>query len=964
MRSILLVIGLILSCGGAPGALAGSEADEIAFFESKVRPILSERCFECHSTGKKVKGGLALDTRADWAKGGDAGPAIVPGKPHESLLITAIGWRDLDLQMPPKQQLSERERQVLTEWVQRGAHDPRAGAAQAPAKDRALGIEAGRTFWAYAPLTSATPPAVQDAGWARTPIDHFILAGLEARGLRPAADATPVALVRRLVFSLTGLPPSPQQVDRFVARAGTNGTTGSNRAQAVDELTAELLATPAFAERWASHWLDLTRFAESSGGGRTLLFKDAWRFRDYVVQSFAENRPLDQMIREHIAGDLLPAASPQERARQLTATAFLALGPTIYEEQDKQRLRFDVIDEQLDTIGKAFLGQTIGCARCHDHKFDPILQRDYYALAGIFASTRTLSNYTDNVVRWIDAPLPLAAAEEKAITQAASQLESAQKRLKEAKNEVARFKDVASGLSQKTNQPIPLSELAGIVIDDAQAQASGQWKQSTHSPHFFGSGYRHDDGKDKGAKTLTFTPRLPASGRYEVRLAYPALAGRSTRVPVHIFHAMGEVTVFVDQTRTPDLENRFVSLGTFTFEQDGDSYVIVSNEGTTGYVTADLVQFLPVGATPAALATKAAAEPPTVSTLRAEISRLEKQVAELTAITESRPLTMSVREEDTVGDTHIRIRGEVHQKAALVPRGFLSVLSHGTTTLPASQSGRRELADWLVSSRNPLTARVLVNRVWAWLAGQGLVRTVDNFGTTGEAPSHPELLDHLARRFQEGGWNLQALIRDIVGSRTWQLAVASAPADPDNRWWSHAQRRRLDAEQIRDALLTVSGALDRTVGGANIRGANTAASESAAASAVEFGYQFTDLRRSLYTPAFRNNRLELFALFDFGDINSSQGQRHTSTVAPQALYFLNHPFVLEQAKLAAQRALAAAGTPAQRLASAFTHCLGRTPLPAETAACTALLQEGAPSEEAWTMIFQTLFGSVAFRYLD
>lgn len=951
---------LLLLC--LPLVLTAVES-ETAWFETHVRPILHERCIECHSTTKKVKGGLSLDTKADWVKGGDAGPAIVPGKPEESLLIKAVSWHDLDLQMPPKKKLSDRELNVLTEWVRRGAHDPRLasqGSAQAAVqKSSALSVEAGRTFWAYAPLTPPAPPAVKNSAWVRGDIDRFVLAGLESRGMQPVADAAPVDLVRRLVFVLTGLPPTSEQIDRFVA--------ATDRARAVDELTAELMATPAFAERWASHWLDITRFAESSGGGRTLLFKDAWRFRDYVVQALAENRPLDRVIREHLAGDLLPAASPEERARNLTATGFLALGPTIYEEQDKQRLRFDVIDEQLDTIGKAFLGQTISCARCHDHKFDPILQRDYYALAGIFASTRTLSNYSDNVVSWIDAKLPLDPEQEQRFAEAEVELDAAKKRLKTAKNELAKIKDVASGLAKKTNQPIPLSDLTGIVIDDADAQANGGWKHSTYSKHYFGKGYLHDDGKEKGAKTLTFMPRLPAAGRYEVRLAYPALAGRATRVPVHIFHAMGDVTVYVDQTKEPDIEGRFVSLGTFQFEQDGNSYVIVSNEGTTGYVTADLVQFLPAGgssqiATAAAPAT-APSESQGASTLRSEISELEKRIAELTQLHDSRPLAMSVREEDTIADTHIRVRGEVHHKAALVPRGFLSVLINKPASLPSTQSGRKELAEWLVSADNPLTARVLVNRVWTWLVGQGLVRTVDNFGTTGETPSHPELLDHLAQRFQREGWDLRQLIREIIRSRTWQLAVGQAANDPDNRLLSHANRRRLDAEQIRDAMLVVSGALDRTVGGPNIRGAKSADSVSAAASAVEFGYQFTDVRRSLYTPAFRNNRLELFATFDFSDINTSQGQRHTSTVAPQALYFLNHPFVSEQARLAAKSVLSSPGTTDERLVTLFRRSLGRAPLPAERAACEQALGDDA-NEDAWTMIAQSLFGSVGFRYVN
>jgi hypothetical protein len=427
------------------------------------------------------------------------------------------------------------------------------------------------------------------------------------------------------------------------------------------------------------------------------------------------------------------------------------------------------------------------------------------------------------------------------------------------------------------------------------------------------------------------------------------------------------VTVYVDETKEPDIEGRFVSLGTFQFEQDGDSYVIVSNEGTTGIVTADLVQFLPVGSPPQdliATATPGTTDTTAGSALRNEISSLEQLIAKLSPIKESRPLAMCVHDEDAIADTAIRIRGDVHQQGAVIPRGFLSILSQSSVSLPAAQSGRRELAEWMVGSTDPLAARVMVNRVWGWLFGQGLVRTPDNFGTTGEAPSHPELLDYLAQRFQREKWNAQSLIREIIRSRTWQLAVATAPDDPDNRWLSHAWRQRLDAEQLRDAMLAVSGALDRTVGGPNIHGAISAASDSVAASSVEFGYQFSDVRRSLYAPAFRNNRLEIFALFDFSDINSTQGQRHTSTVAPQALYFMNNPFVIEQARLAAKGLLSQHVSPAARLTQIFVSCLGRPPLTAEAAACTQVLQSGAAEEEAWAMIVQSLFGSLAFRYLD
>ncbi len=362
-----LVLALLAAATSSAHA-AVPDAAGLDFFEKKVRPILVERCYECHSEGKKVKGGLRLDLREGWAKGGDTGPAIVPGKPEESLLLTAIHWKDRDLEMPPKKKLPAAEIAVIEDWVKLGAPDPRDAAVAK--KQHGLSLEEGRKFWSYSPLTPPAVPAVKDAGWPRTDVDRFILTKLETQNNAPAPDAAPATLARRLYLQLNGLPPTPAQVDAFVADAATD------RQAAMRKTVDALLASPRFGEAWGRHWLDVARFAESSGGGRTLLFKDAWRFRDYVVESFNADVPFDRFTREQIAGDLLPAATPADARRQLTATAFLALGPTNYEEQDKQQLRFDVIDEQLETLGRAFLGQTISCARCHDHKFDPIPQRD------------------------------------------------------------------------------------------------------------------------------------------------------------------------------------------------------------------------------------------------------------------------------------------------------------------------------------------------------------------------------------------------------------------------------------------------------------------------------------------------------------------------------------------------------------------------------------------------------------
>ena len=965
-RTLIL---LALPFGTALAATADEGAD---FFEKKIRPLLVERCLECHSDEHKVKGGLRLDSKEGWQAGGDAGPALVPGNLEESLLIKAVRYRDSDLKMPPKKKLPAAEVALLEEWVRMGAPDPRTGAASVKKKQVGMSIEDGRKFWSYVAPKKAAPPVVKDAAWPRNDIDRFILAKIEEKGARLAPDAAPEVLARRIYYTLTGLPPSPEEVDAFVRSATRDPES------AIASTVDRLLQSPHFGERWGRHWLDVARFAESSGGGRTLLFKDAWRYRDYVIEAFNRDQPFDEFLREQIAGDLLPAADTADQRRKITATAFLALGPTNYEEQDKQQLRFDIIDEQLDTIGKAVLGQTVGCARCHDHKFDPIPQRDYYALAGVFASTRTLFNYTDNVARWIARPLTLDGDEEHRVAAHEAKLAAIKDELDAAKKELARAKARAVRGDDEPGKALPVAGLAGIVIDDEEAKAIGHWKVSQNKQDYVGEGYRTDGNEAKGTKTLTFAPKIPKTGRYEVRFAYTAGPNRADKVPVLVFHADGQETIYVNQKDEPALDGHFVSLGKFRFEQDGAGFVLVSNEDTKGHVIADAVQFL----SEEVLTAEASAPPPPGAegekrrALDERVKEIEGGMKKLAKDGPQRPSAMAVREDDEIADTHIRVRGLVAQKGALVPRGFMQVLGIPSPQFPQKESGRREVADWLTSPANPLTARVFVNRVWGWVFGQGIVRTTENFGTTGELPSHPELLDWLAVRFVEEGWSVKRLVREMLLSRTWRLAVQAEIrnpkseirnfSDPDNRLFSHASRRRLDAEQIRDTMLAVSGQLDLRVLGPNIGGAGEINANDSASQNVEYKYEFTDVRRSVYTPAFRNRRLELFEAFDFGDINAPIGHRHVSTVAPQALYLLNHPFVLEQAKLAAERALASSATDEERLTNAFRTALCRVPSEKERAIFNKLLRDAGEDRRAgaWSQIYQTLFACLDFRYLD
>lgn len=961
---------LCLALAALVAATVARATPEFEFFEKKVRPLLAEHCYECHAPQHKVKAGLRLDVPQGWLVGGESGPAVIPGRVDESRLIRAIRAVDAEVEaMPPKSTLSREEIAVFEEWIRRGAPAPAAPDVPALAQSSGMSIEEGRRFWSFVPPTAPpTPTLTQHAGWARTALDRFVAAGWESRGLAPAPDAGRAAWLRRVTFDLIGLPPTPEQIDAFVA---------DRHPDAFARVVDHLLASPHFGERWGRRWLDVARFAESSGGGRTLLFKDAWRYRDYVIDSFNRDVPFDTFIREQIAGDLLPHTSPAQRTRQLSATAFLALGPTNYEEQNKAALRMDIVDEQLDTIGKAFLGMTIGCARCHDHKFDPIPTHDYYALAGILRSTRTLENYTDNVAKWVDAPLPLDEAASQALAAHERQIAQLEAEIRKLRAPVrANAKTASTDGEFALGKPVPLAALPGIVIDETKARIVGDWRESTFARSYIGAGYLTDLNEGKGAKTLTFTPTLPRSGRYEVRFAYTPNPNRSPNTPVTILHADGEKTVHLDQRETPPILGRFVSLGTYRFEQDGEGYVLVSNEGTTGFVVADAIQFLPadapapaaeVATTPPAADAKAAAN-------LAAVRRLEADLRKLKAEGPRRPLTMSVAESDDIGDTEIRIRGNIRTLGPKVPRGFLRVASTGPAPqIPAHESGRREFADWIASADNPLTARVTVNRVWAWLFGAGIVRSVDNFGTTGDAPTNQPLLDHLARQFVADGWSMKRLVRTIVLSRTYQLASSASPellaADPENRHFARANRRRLDAEQIRDAILWASGQLKLDLGGPNIgEGPNGAAGLPVNA---EYTYVFTDTRRSVYTPAFRNKRLELFEVFDFGDINAPMGLRHVSTVAPQALFLMNHPFVIEQARHAATRTLATPDrTDPARIDAAYRLILGRAPTPREQELAHTFVRApdiesaATPPADRWAHFFQALFASIDFRYLD
>ncbi|MFO0889236.1 MAG: DUF1553 domain-containing protein [Isosphaeraceae bacterium] len=919
------------------GARGAEDPAGVALFEAKIRPVLIRECYPCHASGaKSIKGGLRLDSREGLRAGGESGQILIPGKPDESPILEAL--RHEGLAMPPRGKLPDAVIADFTHWIKLGAPDPRDGAAPARPSPAANDIEAGRRFWAYQAPRTSLPPEVRDASWPSTEIDRFILAGLEAKGLRPVADADRHTLARRLAYDLIGLLLPPEEVDAFVADPAPD---------AYERLVDRLLASPAFGERWGRHWLDVARFAESLTL-RGFIFPNAWRYRDFVIEAFNSDMPFDRFVLEQIAGDLVAAGSPRDRRRQVTATTFLMLGNANLEEQDKRQLDMDLVDEQLDTIGKAILGQTIGCARCHDHKFDPIPTRDYYALAGILASTRALEHA--NVSKWLEVPLPVPEREEAALRRQEEAVAALEARIKAEKSGRSQVGPSAGG-------PLPVASAPGIVVDDAKARRVGDWTTSRFSRTYIGAGYLHDGDAGKGEKTLTFQPELPEAGPYDVWLAYSPGSSRSSEVPVTVLSADGETTVRVDMRATPPIDGRYVSLGRFRFEKNGQGFVMIANEGTTGHVTADAVCFVPARMVVPSGPGKAVADSASPSP--------EIELKRLKAAGPRRPMAMTVLERPKPGDTQVHIRGSVHTLGDHVPRGFLRVATLGPApAIPSDQSGRRELAEWLGSGRNPLTARVFANRAWHWLFGAGLVRTTDNFGTTGEPPSHPELLGDLAARFAgEDGWSVKRLVRRIVLSRTYRLASAAdadpkaALADPENRLLRRQNRRRLDAECIRDAILSAGGALRRDMGGPGFP----------ADLPADYDYRDSQTRRSVYVPVFRNALPELFEVFDFADPSMVVGRRDASTVAPQALFLMNHPFVLDQARRASRRLLAGPDRddPA-RGARAYRWTLGRAPTPAERELAVRFVagEPGMRAEDAWALVFQALFSSVDFRYVN
>jgi hypothetical protein len=766
--------GVLLSLGLALPAAAVSAEEDLAFFESKIRPLLAERCYECHSArANKVKGGLLLDSREGVQKGGDSGPVLVKGEPGKSLLLKALSYRDSDLQMPPEGKLADSEISLLREWIERGAPDPRDEPVGSVAVEPGIDYEEGRKFWSFVPPVSHEFPGVQAPEWPRKELDHFVLARMEEAGLSPAPEAGRRTLVRRAYLDLHGLPPTTEQVQAFVH---------DDRPDAWKQLIDELLASPRYGERWGRHWLDVARYSDSNGMDEDIAHPEAWRYRDYVIRSFNEDKRFDEFIVEQLAGDLLPGDSLEQRRDQVAALGFLSVGPKMLACDDPDKMRRDIVDEQLDTTGRAFMGMTLGCARCHDHKFDPVSIEDYYGMAGIFLSTKTLTKYTV----------------------------------------VAHYH----------------------LHDLTEPEVAARWKE------------------------------------------------------------IGELE-----------------------KKKGDK-----------------------------------------KTKEEEKKALEGRIAGLKKDLPSRHHVMGVTE-DAVADTKVHLRGNYLTLGEEVPRRVLPVISgFDQPPMPAGQSGRLELARWMASPEHPLTARVIVNRLWRWHFGRGLVPTPDNFGVLGERPTHPELLDHLALKLIETGWSLKAMHREMMQSATYRQDSRSERTlreDPENKLFARWKPRRVEAEVVRDSILFKSNRLDLTVGGGTLRRKPTEYIDKG-----KMKEWIKSPRRAVYLPVIRSAGYDELNAFDFADPSVANGNRKTSTVTQQALVLMNSPMVHESAVHLAGIMLEATqgASTGQRADWMVVHYYGRPARPEEMARITGSVEssqkEGSEEVEAWASVARVLMASNEFLYME
>ncbi len=915
LREALVLLGVALS--GLPVVAAAPAATGIDFFESRIRPLLVENCYGCHSHGREIKGGLALDSMSGVRSGGESGPAVVPGKPGESLLLRAVRYQDEHLRMPPKKENRLTAAQIadLEKWIAAGAPDSRTGKGVKLSPMEEIRRD-GRDHWAFRPLKKPATPKPADDARIASEIDAFILGKLEAQGMTMSPEADKRTLIRRAYYDLTGLPPTMEEVDAFVADEAPD---------AFRKLVNRLLDSPRYGERWGRHWLDVARFADTKGylpGGVERRYPYSWTYRDYVIRAFNEDLPFNRFILEQLAADRLELG---EDKRPLAALGFLTLGRRFLNNRN------DIIDDRIDVVMRGFMGLTAGCARCHDHKHNPVTMADYYSLYGVFNSSQE------------PGELPLLGIEPDPKDNAAWKAERAKR---EKERDDFRAQKVAEALAKVRSRcgdyMLGVHEVGGWT--DRRVQMKEIQKRKLHASAVI----RWKNLLDGVAKAphpvfrhWVELTKLPAE-EFESRAGevLEKLAGEADASPDKVNGAVARAFKNHPPKSLKDAAQVYSDLFNGADKKWQEARKAAKDGQPEKLDDAEwepLRQVLYSEAGPPNIPEQFHNQ--LISGAQPRLRALQAKVDKLDATHPGAPpRAMVMTDRPKPIEPYIFIRGSAGNRGRNVPRQFPEYFA-GEGAKPFSNgSGRLELAQAIASPENPLTARVIVNRVWKQHFGRGLVTTPSDFGLTSDPPSHPELLDHLASWFIENGWSFKKLHRLILNSSVWkQSSIPTAAAagefeqrDPDNRLLWRMNRQRLDLEGMRDSLLKASGALDTRMGGIS----------------VNLNDHPYSNRRTVYGLIERQNLASMFRTFDFANPDASSSGRFSTTVPQQALYLMNSPFAIEQARRLAWRPeFALLESPGMRVQQLYEFTLQRRPTADESKSAIAFLESMQPNSD-------------------
>ncbi len=914
------------------------DAAQQEFFEKKIRPIFANNCQRCHNPKAKLAG-LDLTTAEGFSRGGASGSVVNREKPDESRLLKVISY-DREMKMPPSGKLKDHEIAALTEWVKMGAMWP--GAVQAIASENWPKNSSVRpftneekVFWSYQPVEAVTPPAVKAGSWVKSPIDRFVLARLEEKHLKPAPAADKLTLLRRATFDLTGLPPTETEIRDFLA---------DSTPDAFKKVVERLLGSPRYGERWGRHWLDVARYADSTGNDEDHRYPYAWKYRDYVIESFNNDLPYDQFIREQVAGDLLPAKDGGAvNRRGVIATGFLALGPKAIAQQDKKKMLYDVYDEQVDVTTRAFMGLTVSCARCHNHKFDPILTKDYYSLINIFGSTRSFTNPDSHVSDVLEKPLVPKAEFERYLA-AKKEHQAKESRVRIAIGEIV---DEVKDHAVKQHSP-RLAEyfLAARKVYEGGAELAGAARQANLNEDLLKSWVEFlKPGVEIRGYLNQWNAASPdnltgAAQNYQERFQkrFVEWEERVNKWRLEYKKALAENKPLPGKPNFEAGDDRFFNDVYFA----GGPFAVGDN---------DKKRFSPEQ--------------------WSQLTAFHEQQTQLKKSAPVEPDMACAIEEGEPVEQKVFIRGDYNNHGEDAPKGFPAILARYDTKPSFTGSGRLQLADWLTQPNHPLTARVMANRIWQWHFSEGLVRTPDNYGKMGERPTHPELLDYLATQFVRSGWSIKAMHRIIMLSSAYQMASENPDIEPDadNRLLTRFNRRRLSVEEMRDGLLAIDGTIDFTMGGTLQTGRGTDGENNQGR--LSFNPEKSK-RRTVYLPLRRANLPTLLNLFDFGDATTTTGKRQLTNVATQALFWLNSEFLNERALDVAKSLLDKKEmTDEARIDAAYARILNRHPSRGEIIGASNYVagfrQKFAgekTDQKAWQSLCRVLMSSNDFVYVD